>query len=268
MYSKELESLIQATIEDGVLEEHEGVALIKRAEREGVDIDELSIYIDSLLQKRARELENEKRTKRLKAEKEKKEAIGRVCPMCGAQIPPLALKCDCGYEVTSSKTVSSVNILLEKINKIQSNSSLENSERAKAVGDTINMFPVPNTKEDIIEFLSLSAANSQKKGGLWGSKTGRCVISACFIVLILFIIAIDTENETLNNISFFLAILFPIIVITLIVLIVFVDKETLRWNQNAKVWRSKFKQVMMKGRTMRGDAEFQKQLDYYESMIK
>ena len=57
MFSKELENLIQATLEDGVLEEHEKAAIIKRAEREGVDIAELEIYINSLLQKRARELE-------------------------------------------------------------------------------------------------------------------------------------------------------------------------------------------------------------------
>ena len=72
MFSKELENLIQATLEDGVLEENEKAALIKRAEREGVDIAELEIYINSLLQKRARELENEKNAVRKQAEKEKK----------------------------------------------------------------------------------------------------------------------------------------------------------------------------------------------------
>lgn len=56
MFSKEMENLIQATLEDGVLEENEKAALIKRAQKEGVDLDELEIYINSLLQKRQREL--------------------------------------------------------------------------------------------------------------------------------------------------------------------------------------------------------------------
>ena len=44
MFSKEMEALIQATLEDGVLEDHEKAALIKRAQKEGIDLDELEIY--------------------------------------------------------------------------------------------------------------------------------------------------------------------------------------------------------------------------------
>ena len=56
MFLKELENLIQATLEDGVLEPYELEALQKRAKAEGVDLTELEIYINSLLQKRNREL--------------------------------------------------------------------------------------------------------------------------------------------------------------------------------------------------------------------
>ena len=41
MFSKELEELIEATLQDGILEEHEKQALVKRALLEGVDIAEL-----------------------------------------------------------------------------------------------------------------------------------------------------------------------------------------------------------------------------------
>lgn len=47
MFSKELENLIQATLEDGVLEDYEKAALVKRATAEGVDLTELEIYINS-----------------------------------------------------------------------------------------------------------------------------------------------------------------------------------------------------------------------------
>ena len=63
MFSPELENLIQATLEDGILEVKEEAALIKRAQAEGVDIAELEIYINSILQKRKREADKEKNAK-------------------------------------------------------------------------------------------------------------------------------------------------------------------------------------------------------------
>ena len=47
-----------------------------------------------------------------------------------------------------------------------------------------------------------------------------------------------------------------------------VDIETIRWNKNADVWRAKFDQVLIKGRSLRGDAEFTQQLDYYENLLR
>ena len=55
MFSKELEALINASLEDGILEEYEKAAIVKRAKSEGVDLTELEIYINSILQKRKRE---------------------------------------------------------------------------------------------------------------------------------------------------------------------------------------------------------------------
>ena len=46
------------------------------------------------------------------------------------------------------------------------------------------------------------------------------------------------------------------------------DVDTLKYNKLANVWRAKFEQVMIKGRSLRGDAEFTQQLDYYESLFK
>ena len=52
MFSKELENLIKATLVDGKLEDFEKAALLRRAQNEGVDPTELSIYINSILQKK------------------------------------------------------------------------------------------------------------------------------------------------------------------------------------------------------------------------
>ena len=58
MFSEKLEELIQSSLQDGVLTDQERAAIIKRAKAEGEDIDEVEIYIDSLLQKRQKELNN------------------------------------------------------------------------------------------------------------------------------------------------------------------------------------------------------------------
>lgn len=63
MFSPELENLIQATLEDGMLEDYEKAALVKRAQAEGADLTELEIYINSILQKRKREADKEKKCK-------------------------------------------------------------------------------------------------------------------------------------------------------------------------------------------------------------
>ncbi len=283
MFSKELESLIQATLEDGILEDNEKVALVKRAEREGVDIAELEIYINSLLQKRARELENEKNAERKKIEKEKKEAFGRKCPNCGAQVPPLTLKCECGYEFTTSKSVSSVQILSDKIETILSQKykhtdpdsdsyKEEVRQRYQRVKETINLFPVPNTKEDIIEFLALSTPNAKQKGGIWGTKSGR-ILTGWIVFISFFVISIvwcilsgHAEDGSIGAILFFGLGLLGLPFMGFLISASKVNATYIH-NDLATAWRAKFDQVLMKGRSLRGDAEFTQQLDYYENML-
>ena len=140
MFSKELENLIKATLEDGKLEDYEKAALAKRAQAEGVDLTELEIYINSLLQRRERELNQKKEEEENVYNKQKKEAFGRVCPNCGAQVLPMTLKCDCGYEFTKQQTSSAVKILFEKIEDINSRSlpiRIKNSQ----IIDIISLFP-------------------------------------------------------------------------------------------------------------------------------
>lgn len=282
MFSKELENLIQATLEDGILEEYEKAALVKRAQAEGVDLTELEIYINSLLQKRQRELNQKKDEQEQKYEKEKKEAFGRTCPNCGKQVPPITLKCDCGYEFTSAKNVSSVQVLSDKIEAIMSKpykQSDPNSDKYKEevrqryqrVKETINFFPVPNTKEDIIEFLALSAPNAKKKGGIWGTKPGRlAVIGVLIIILVIVLIGATTDGfnsryvgEASCTFGFFGILGFAVCCVSMSNL-----NPTFIHNDLATAWRAKFDQVIIKGRSLRGDAEFTQQLDYYENLLK
>ena len=274
MFSKELESLIQATLEDGILEDYEKAALVKRAEAEGVDLAELEIYINSILQRRKRELAKEQDAKQEIIDQKKKEAFGRTCPNCGKQVPPLTLKCDCGYEFTNNHQISSVKILSEKIEKILEkplpNDDVEREEaiknRDQQIREIISVFPVPNSKEDIIEFLSLSLPKSRRKGGFLGSMMNRYLIVAIISIIIVVgceIKAIIDEDDMLWP----LGLVIPVAVIGSFIAKE-VDIETIRWNKNADVWRAKFDQVLLKGRSLRGDSEFTQQLDYYESLLR
>lgn len=276
MFSKELEALINASLEDGILEEYEKAAIVKRAKSEGVDLTELEIYINSILQKRKREHDLAEDAKQEKIDQRKREAFGKVCPNCGKQVPPMTIKCECGYEFTKASSVSSVQILQEKIEKIATRERDEGvqpllAERQKMneMLDTISLFPVPNTQEDIIEFLALAISNSKLKGGIFGTIGGRlkfiCVISAiAALITFIWLEYIERDYNSLSN-----TFLVPFLVAiygTLMSCLGFQD--VIRSNKIANAWRDKFQQVMIKARSMRGDAEFTQQLDYYESLLE
>lgn len=101
MFSKELESLIEATLVDGVIAENEKAALLRRAEREGVDADELQIYIDSIRQKKVM---NEQEDLDRQTATHERERRGTICPGCGTPIPPLSKTCPVCGRVVAEKT--------------------------------------------------------------------------------------------------------------------------------------------------------------------
>ena len=293
MFSKELENLIQATLEDGVLEEYEKAALLKRAQAEGVDPTELQIYINSILQKRQRERAEAEDAKQAELDRKKKEAVGRICPQCQRPVPPMSIRCQCGYEFVNANRLSSVQILNEKLNSItlteaeeeELKKPVKNSQTGEEAPhdsewvlnqmekikfkkriDIITTFPVPNTKEDIIEFLALALPNSKRKGGfLWGTPLGRCVLVVIIEAVILTLVSF-IDNPDWRITAFGSAILWGSLIVGSVVGLT--DRDTLKQNKMANVWRAKFEQVLIKGRSLRGDAEFTQQLDYYEKLLK
>ena len=108
--------------------------------------------------------------------------------------------------------------------------------------DIISTFPVPNTKEDIIEFLALSVAGANKRLGFLDIKIN------CYKMVAIAGIIIP-----------FFGWLFGAI---------FIMSKSFAEEKMKNAWREKFDQVMSKGRSLRGDAEFTQQLDYYESILE
>lgn len=270
MFSQELENLIQATLEDGVLEQYEKEALVKRAQAEGVDLTELEIYIQSILQRRQRELNEKKNAElshKVQAAEEKKaeelKALGyKECPKCHKQVAPLTLVCECGFEFTESKHVSAVEKLNAQISSIQSMAGKKPEEKETMIRDAIQMFPIPNTKEDIVDFLALAAPNARQRGGLTGTKRGRMMLTG-MIAAGAALICLMIGGKHSGELSM-LAVMFGVFAF---IGISGTDDDTIRYNDRAIIWRAKFDQVLMKGRSLRADAEFRQTLDYYENMI-
>lgn len=133
MFSERLENLIKAALQDGVLTEQEKASIIKRAQAEGEDIDEVDIYIQSLVQKKQQELAKEAQeaeTARIVAQKKEREArmaseleeqkqrdhIMRKCPVCGGIIPALSNVCPhCQHVINSYETDEKMMEMMKKI---------------------------------------------------------------------------------------------------------------------------------------------------------
>ena len=121
MFSKELESLIEAALVDGKIDEIEKRVLVKRAEKDGVDIDELEVYINSILQKRSISRTAEEDAREAAILERKRQDIGIVCPHCGNPIPPLAESCPvCGQIILTAAVNSKIEKAFAEINELSS----------------------------------------------------------------------------------------------------------------------------------------------------
>lgn len=166
---------------DGEVTEKERVIILRKAEALGEDVDEVEMILDGKLHK-------------LEASKPKqKEKVGNIktCPACGASVKAMTLTCsDCDHEFVSAEGNSSVKKLISEIEKIDKKSNNSSKSIVNTVWDAaqtelkknqlIEMFPIPNTKEDLFEFLtySISKVNYQSHTGPWPTKTNETIIKS------------------------------------------------------------------------------------------
>ena len=114
----------------------------------------------------------------------------------------------------------------------------------------------------------MAISNSKTRGGLWGTTLGRIKILAAIAVIgaiLAYIFIDDPDDPGMKSMA-------PVIIILSTALYggiacSIIDQDTIRSNKIANAWRAKFEQVLIKGRSLRGDAEFTRQLDYFEGLI-
>ena len=137
MLSPELNSLIDATLTDGILTDQERAVIKKRALLEGYDPDEVDIYINSRLQQ-------------MQIDAQGAVAKVRKCPACGAIISYMQTRCpQCGTEITNVGATKSVQKLSDMINQITATELIKDKRQVR-IKNAITSFPVPTTKEDIM----------------------------------------------------------------------------------------------------------------------
>lgn len=166
----EIENLIELALADGQITEKERSIIMRKAETLGLDQDEIEMILDgkiALLNKQNEKLTSQK--------------VGDIkkCPSCGSQVQSFSTKCsDCGHEFRNIDSSNSIKQLILKLENVEQNArnstqsggilggllELVDSETAierrvfEAKANLISTYPIPNSKEDILEFLTLSVA--------------------------------------------------------------------------------------------------------------
>lgn len=182
--TEKLEKLIALAVTDGVITDRELEILKKKAKEEGVDEDELEMLLDTRLYERNEALKEDVKNSipppPTEKPKSNKEGDAKKCPSCGAPVQSFATKCsDCGHEFRNVDSSNSIRELFQKMNEIQAKKSEEASSIKGMFIDTLSgdkttalkrellkSFPIPNTREDILEFLALAIPNC-KKPSFW-----------------------------------------------------------------------------------------------------
>ena len=182
----EIENLINMALADGEVTEKERVIILRKAETLGLDRDEIEMILDGKITLYMKQLNSVHVSQAVKSNKE---GDIKKCPSCGAVALSFSTGCsDCGHEFRNIDSPDSVRNLikqLEEAEAIARNSksgggvvggimSMIDGETAmqkriyEAKASILSTFPIPNTKEDILEFITLSVSqvNSIKIGTL------------------------------------------------------------------------------------------------------
>lgn len=175
MYSPKIEKLINMALADGELTEKEKQVLFKKAEAEGIDLDEFEMVLEAKLYERTKNSAPALQTQQA-APKSDKFGDVKKCPACGAIVQTHLVKCvECGYEFNNVQANVSIEKLFMMLNDVENTNSGNSILRQMGFSNItdkkatiIQNFPVPTTKADIIEFLT-QAVPLAKRPSFWNS---------------------------------------------------------------------------------------------------
>lgn len=263
LFSQQLNQVIKAALTDGFISEKERNVLYRLAEGEGLSRE----YVDEQLEAGLQQWRTDRKARLHK------------CPQCGAELEAFVTRCPvCGAEIAVERA-SSVKALEKKLAELQPTG---NDKADKALRrDVIATFPVPNTREDLLEFLSLAADGCRLQGGWRANPVRRFLWVAGIFVglfLLLFIGIYFAAAETWRGealVTRFLVAVGGGFVFGMIFGAPFAffyavkggSKADNKHNEFRQVWRDKFSQCMTKARLTLHDPKDVARLDELEREI-
>lgn len=179
-----MESLINAALADGELTEKGRQILFRKAQLMGIDLDKFEMMLDArLVEQKKAEARNQQQYdlemgKMRAAQKSvpKSDKLGdvRKCPACGVILGTFQTTCpNCGHEFTNVGAVNSAKQLFDALQAVEMRKaekiSVYNSDRQRrfiekqAIAERLNiikLFPVPNTKADLMELLAMATSSA------------------------------------------------------------------------------------------------------------
>ena len=183
----EIENLINMALADGEVTEKERAIILRKAESLGIDKDEVEMILDGKIA-----LMKKEQISNHSVPKTNKEGDLKKCPSCSAPVQSFASNCtDCGHEfrnIDSSKSIKEFFSRLQIIVDEESNRKRESTGLDRLIGSDkpwlieqkivqrqiplISSFPIPNSKEDILEFLLMALPEATKKIGFFAKISG------------------------------------------------------------------------------------------------
>ena len=181
MYNEQLENLIEMALVDGQITDKERSVLIKKAESFGIDLDEFEMVLDARLFEKQKT--NSETTKVSSSNKSDKHGDVKKCPACGSILKSFKTSCpDCGHDFSNIKANASIEKLFTMLTDVENERNDDDMSIGKAFGNLLNSaiqgtdsitskkktiisnFPIPTSKNDILEFLSLSLPKARERG--------------------------------------------------------------------------------------------------------
>lgn len=186
MYSDKIESLINAALADGELTEKEKQILFRKAEAEGIDLDEFEMVLDARLYEANKAAQAA--AQQSSAPKSVKFGDIRKCPACGAIVATGSAVCvECGYAFNEDAGTTAMDKLYERLESINdkyasgnrsgvgatwvnvmSGGAIDAQNKAKEKLAAIRMFNVPNTRAELLGLLSSLQGLANPKGSKYG----------------------------------------------------------------------------------------------------
>lgn len=185
--SPEIENLMNMALADGEVTEKERGIILRKAEALGEDKDEVEMILDGKIALMIKEQSSNHTILKIN-----KEGDNKKCPACGSPFNSFTTFCkDCGHEfqnVSKNSTIEDFISFFTSIdeqikneyvkngedyqdvgwagNKIKKSSFLMDNEIGKRIHkkkiELISIFEVPNSKEEILSFLSIAISEASK----------------------------------------------------------------------------------------------------------